>query len=239
MNLILLAVLAGAAPEDPLRSPLWPSMVERFLPGAVVFDPRVEVIAPAAAEDPLAVPIRVRVRGLGSVRKIRVLADLNPLPLALDLEPTKAHPDIGFRLKVERSTPVRAAVLTEEGWRVGGIWLAAAGGGCSAPSAASAAPQWYERLGEVYARRWPQKDGQRVKLRVMHPMDTGLAPGVPVFHIEHIELRGEAGDLWARIHPYEPVEENPTFTLDLTESGPFRVEGRDLQANRFSARVGP
>lgn len=62
--LLPLAALA-AKPADPLRSPSWDAMVERHLDGgAYVFDARVQLQMPASAEDPLSVPVEVRVRDL-------------------------------------------------------------------------------------------------------------------------------------------------------------------------------
>ena len=46
------------------------------------------------------------------------------------------------------------------------------------PSAASAAPRWQRRLNEVSGRRWtsgPMSGG--VRMRIIHPMDTGLVAG--------------------------------------------------------------
>jgi len=244
--LALSAMLAGAAaadiPADPLRSPSWDVMVRAFLSGApVVFDERVKVFLPRAAEDALNVPVQVDARALDGVTRILVFADLNPIPHILEYRPVRARPEIAFRFKVEQSTPVRAAVLAGDGvWHVGGGWLTAAGGGCTTPSLGTGKQQWSDVLGQVSARLWARPDGgTRLRLRTMHPMDTGLAAGIPKFYIELITLTDDAGNELAQIEPWEPVSENPMISLDLDGDGPVRIIGRDIQGNRIAGRVTP
>ncbi len=216
-------------------------MAQRYLSGApVTMDDRVRVLMPQSAEDPLAVPVEVRAEGLADVVEVLVFADLNPLPKILEYFPKAAKPNLQFRFKVEQSTPVRAAMKTRDGvWHVGGAWVSAAGGGCTAPSVGTGSGLWREQLGEVNGRLWPQKDGsERLRLRVMHPMDTGLAAGIPVFHIESLSLRDAGGKELALFKPYEPISENPMLSFDLESKGPITVSGRDIQGNLISGRIG-
>lgn len=236
------ATHAAEPASDPLRSPLWSGMRQRMLGSdPVVFDARVQLRMPATAENPLAVPVEVRFDGLAGAERVLVFADLNPIPKILDYRPGKAGGGLAFRFKVEQSTPVRAAVRTQDGvWHVGGAWLTAAGGGCTMPSQASGNPAWQERLGEVSARLWPRSDGaSRLRLRVIHPMDTGLAGGIPVFHVEGLALHDAGGRELASLQLYEPVAENPVLSLDLRHRGALRIEGRDTQGNRIHAEVAP
>ena len=217
-------------------------MVARHLDGGtVVFDERVKVRMPPTAEDALAVPVEVQVEGIDNVQEIRLIADLNPIPLILSYLPTRAEPAISFRFKVEQSTPVRAAARTPDGvWHVGGGWLSAAGGGCTAPSYGTGEGLWRDQLNQVSGALWSREDGHsRLKLRVMHPMDTGLASGIPVFHIESLQVLDAQGRELALVRTYEPVSENPVLSLDLKGKGPVRIVGRDIQGNRIDAKVAP
>lgn len=241
---VLLApvLVIAAHPADPLRSPSWDAMVARHLDGGpVVFDPRVQVRMPPSAEDALSVPVEVSAAGLEGIEELRVLADLNPIPLVLSYRPLHAAPGISFRFKVEQSTPVRAAARTKDGvWHVGGAWLRASGGGCTAPSLASGSGMWRDRLNEVSGALWPRENGDsRLKVRVMHPMDTGLAGGIPAFYIETLQVLDARGVELATLKTYEPVAENPVFSFDLHHQGPVRIVGRDIQGNRIEARVAP
>ena len=233
---------ASEIPEDPLRSSQWETMYKLYLKGSpVVFDQRVKVLAPKAAENSLEVPVMVDVEALDGVQEVLVFADYNPLPKVLEFSPKGAKPRIGFRLKLQQSSPIRAAARASDGvWHVGGMWVDAAGGGCTLPSVGSASPQWESRLGEVDARLWAREDGsRRLRFSVMHPMDTGLAPGIPAFYAESIELTDTNGELLASIKPYEPVSENPQFALDLPGKTPIIVHGRDNNGNRFNAEIAP
>lgn len=244
----LLLLLACALPAhaddipDPLRSPLWQSMRERFLADApVVFDEHVRIVMPAHAEDSLDVPVAVHVDDLDDVVEVLVFADLNPIPKIVEYFPVHADAGFAFRFKVEQSTPVRAAAKTRDGtWHVGGAWLTAAGGGCTTPSLGTGKKLWQDRFGEVSARQWPRAgEDTRLRLRVMHPMDTGLAAGIPVFHLETLRVLDAEGTELARIQPYEPISENPVFTLDLHHSGAVQIVGRDIQGNAVGGSVAP
>lgn len=243
----LLAPLMGAAavPDDPLDSPQWQYMAAKFFKGdTVVFDDRVRVVAPDYAEDSLATPVQISAPDLDSVKQVLVFADLNPITRILDYYPVDAQPSIGFAFKIQQATPLRAAMRTADGtWHVGGTWIDAQGGGCTAPSVASGSPIWETKLGETVARLWspdPENKhaGARLKFRVIHPMDTGLAAGIPAFYISEVTIADASGDTLARITPYEPVSENPVFTLDFGAAGPVTLSGHDNNGNRFNAQIG-
>lgn len=242
--LMVLPQVRAAEPVDPLRSPLWEGMRARFLGDEPLsFDPRVTVTMPAAAEDSLNVPVHVHAQGLTGIERVVVFADLNPIPKIIEFVPgdalRDAPVDFSFRFKVEQSSPVRAAVFGQGRWYVGGAWVSAAGGGCTAPSQGTSLNLWQDRLGELSGRLFASETGSRLKLHVIHPMDTGLAAGIPVFHLQSLALRDEQGALLAHLHPFEPISENPVFTVDLPQSGSIQVHGRDTQGNAVTGWVMP
>jgi len=233
------SVLAPDTPADPLGSPVWADMHQRLLGGApVVFDRGVRLQAPDAAEDSLNVPVFVDASSLPDVQRLLVFADLNPIAKVLVLEPKGVPARIGFRIKVQQSTPVRAAALTADGvWHLGGRIVQASGGGCTLPSVGSGDADWASRLGEVSGRLWKRKDSSRLRFRVMHPMDTGLVTGIPAFHIETLDVLDGEGEQLARISLFEPVSENPTLTLDIPAADAVQLQGRDNNGNRFLAGI--
>lgn len=247
--LLLLAALtatpasAAETAADPLASGMWDGVrKELFGDAPTVFDDRVQVLAPANAEDAMNVPVTVDARALPDVREIVVFADANPIIKVASLEPVRAEPYLGLRLKLQQGSPVRAAARTPDGvWHVGGVFVAASGGGCTAPASARATDDWVARLGEMGARAWPEADGaQRVRFRVYHPMDTGLAPGIPAFFVERLEVRDERGEVLARVAPAEPVSQHPTLTLLLRPAPGARqltVDGRDTDGNIVRGKV--
>lgn len=229
---------------DPLRSPGWHLMEDRWFKGADVrHDERVQVLAPAGAEDSTAVPGFVRVHGIEDIQRLLVFADLNPIPRVLEMSgfaESGVLPTVGFSFKVQQATPLRAAVQTTDGaWYVGGTWVDAAGGGCSAPSIASAQDGWESRLGEFRGRRWQgaRADSDRVTFSVVHPMDTGLAPGIPEFHVEEVEVVGEDGGVLARMEIDASMSENPQLTLEAPGGERLVIRARDNNGNRFAGVV--
>jgi sulfur-oxidizing protein SoxY len=232
---------------DPLGSMQWPSLRRQYLADAPVqFSEAVIVRTPAFADDAMNVPLQVDARGLaatgGGVRRIRVVVDRNPVREVLSFEPLRALPMLAFRIRLEQASPVRAMVQTQDGqWHVGGAWVQAAGGGCTVPGVTRADGSWSQTLNQVQARffRNALDASRRLRVRIMHPMDTGLVAGVPAFYIERLELRDAQGEAWWRLALHEPVSENPLITFELPIDGAqeFRLQGRDNNGNHIQAEV--
>ncbi|MBL1143273.1 MAG: quinoprotein dehydrogenase-associated SoxYZ-like carrier [Proteobacteria bacterium] len=206
----------------------------------VIFDDRVQISMPDFAEDPMNVPVSVQVNNLENIEEIVIFADLNPIQKVLSFQPFHIKPYLSFRIKVEQSTPVRAAVRTSDGsWHVGGSWLEAAGGGCTAPSQGRAAGNWHETLMNVSSRSWIKNELGRVRFRIMHPMDTGLADGIPEFYLEYFDVVDAGGSVLAKITTYQPISENPVFTLDINKEilKPINLLGVDNNGNRLNAQI--
>ncbi|NTV11949.1 MAG: quinoprotein dehydrogenase-associated SoxYZ-like carrier, partial [Zoogloea sp.] len=94
---------------------------------------------------------------------------------------------------------------------------------------------------EVSGRMWPRSEGgERLRMRIVHPMDTGLANGIPAFHIQDLRIADAAGAELMQIDLFEPVAENPVLTFDLPAGmAPERVRitGRDNNGNPVDAWV--
>ena len=236
----LAAVASGA---DPYQSLPWEDMRREYLRGAqAVFDERVQVQGPAFAEDPMNVPISLRVDpALGPVTQIMVLVDRNPIRRVLEYFPMQALPVLSFRFKLEQASPVRVAARTADGvWHVGGAWVESAGGGCTVSGATRKDGSWPQTLGEVSGRLFGgEASPTRLRMRVMHPMDTGLVGGIPAFFVNRLSVRDAAGTELARLQTYEPVSENPVFSFDFAQApaGGVRVVGSDNNGNRIASQV--
>ena len=246
--LIVLGLLLSPlvlASDDPLKSPMWDYLRNVFLGDTPYqFDDRVVVSVPPFAEDPTQVPVTVDTTALSEkIEKIVVWADLNPIQHIYTYYPLKqVAPNISLRIKVQQATPIRAAVLTQQGeWLVGGSYLDAAGGGCTTPSVANASPYWESHLGEISAKKVLREGLGRYKVKVIHPMDTGLVDAIPEFYLQQLELRDDTGQALLRMELSQPVSENPVFSFDLASdltSDPASAELyhlwlRDNNGNEF------
>lgn len=249
-----LAAAAGApalapawakAGADPFGSLAWPDLArEHFGAKArVEFDPRVQVQVPAFAEDPMNVPVTVRVQGLEDIEQILVIVDRNPIRKVLELFPVdrRALPAVSFRFKLEQASPVRAAARTRDGvWHVGGALVDSAGGGCTVSGATRKDGSWSQTLGQVQGKLFSEGGGpSRLRVRLMHPMDTGLVAGIPAFYVNKVSVRDGGGRELLRIQPYEPVSENPVFSFDFAEppAGGIQLVGTDNNGNRIQSRI--
>jgi len=256
--ILLSATAAAAAPTpnddptggDPFHSMQWPDLQREFLRNAPsVFDPRVQVRAPAFAEDPMNVPVSVSVVGLEGVEEIIVLVDRNPIRKVLAYFPLVALPSVSFRFKLEQASPVRALARTRDGvWHVGGTVVDSTGGGCTVAGASRKDGSWDRTLGQVTGRVFENATpapgfaltgAARLRLRVMHPMDTGLANGIPAFYVNKLSVRDSRGVELLRINTFEPVSENPVFSFDFAgwQAGVLTVVGSDNNGNRIDSRV--
>ena len=236
----------AAAADDAVPWPAqWPGLRQTYL-GQQPYqaDPAVLVRVPAFADDAMNVPVQVDASAYsGQVQRIMVVVDRNPIRKVLDFQPLRMQPRIAFRFKLQQASPVRALVQLKDGsWRVGSAFIEASGGGCTVPGLSRADGSWTTTLGQVQAqviRDFMQRGQARLRLRVMHPMDTGLAAGIPAYYLEHVEAQGEDGQPWWKLDLYEPIAENPIFTFDFAESPPalLRIVGRDVSALRIEAEV--
>ena len=232
---------------DPLGSMQWPGLRKQYLGDAPMqFSDAVLVRGPAFADDAMNVPLLVDARALanvgGGVARLQVVVDRNPVRNVLTYTPHKALPMLAFRIRMEQASPVRAMVQTRDGnWHVGSTWVKASGGGCTVPGITRADGSWVKNLNQVQTRFFynPVDGSRRLRLRVMHPMDTGLVAGIPAFHVEDLRMVDAVGEIWWALELHEPVSENPLITFELPVQGGqgFKVLGRDNNGNRIEAEV--
>lgn len=232
---------------DPLGSMQWPPLRRRFIGSErMQFSDAVLVKGPPMADDAMNVPLMVDARSLlaagHEIERIVIIADRNPVQHVATFIPRKAQPLLALRFRLEQASPVRALVRTGNGqWHVGQTWINAAGGGCTVPGISRSDGSWSRTLNQVQARLFPNLldgRGARLRLQVMHPMDTGLVAGIPAFHLEELELRDSAQQPWLRIELHEPVSENPLLTFEFKQRPPpLILSGRDNNGNRIEQEL--
>lgn len=246
---LFVASLAGSAsarvfPADPLNSPMWDYRATQLFGGDPVrFDPRVKVIVPVIAEDQHRFPVAIDARGIEGVRRILIFADLNPIPLAVDYRLIGAQPYIETRIKLDQRTPVRGAAQLASGeWLVSGVWVDAAGGGCSAPPLSRVRGDWADHLGEMRGGAWSipgQSNTARLRVSFRHPMDTGLVENIGTYYIDHLSVRNAQGIELGTLAMQASISEDPSITvLPIASTGERMIlAGRDTGGRTYAAIV--
>lgn len=229
------ALADSAAQTDPLDSFMWQLYRERYLGETPVrFDQRVRISAPGFAEDSGQVPVDIDASAFnGRFEKMLLWVELNPIPLVLEYQPmTHGLGRIAVNLRLEQGSPVRAAVLSEGLWYVGSIFIDGAGGGCSTPGIANSGKDWSRDFGQVRARRFQTEAANRLRFRLMHPMESGLLPSESPFYIEDV-LFSSGNDTVARMIWYASISENPELTIDLrgSDTTRYHLRARDNNGN--------
>ncbi len=247
----MVAVLGGAMPAragapypaDPLGSPMWQAHARTlFGDDPVRFDPRVRVLYPEIAENQRSFPVAIDARGIADVKRIVLLVDLNPIPIAIDYRPVAAAPYVATRIKLDQRTPVRGAVQLRSGaWLVSGGWVDAAGGGCSTPPVSRVKGDWAQHLGEIRGEAWPVGETQsRLRVSFRHPMDTGLVDNIATYHLETLRVANAAGRTLGDMEIWAAVAEDPALTLmlDAAAGESLTVDARDTNGRDYHAVIG-
>ncbi|MES1940898.1 hypothetical protein T5B8_11681 [Salinisphaera sp. T5B8] len=238
MCLLACSTLVFAAaddPRDPLDSSRWRYMrAAHFRDAPVVFDERVQVWVPGAADNSGTTPVQIRAPGLDDVVQIRVIADANADSRVLDYFPVGAQAAIGFSLVVEQATPLRAAMRTGDGvWHIGGRWVDAEGGGCAPASVIPTVDLTAGTQPVIAAHRWARhENSQRLKFRIRLP-----ASGTPARSTEQMTVRDDASDVRVRIVAGTSLDTASVFTLDIDSRAPLQIEARDTTGQRYRTRV--
>lgn len=227
----------AAATGDPLESFMWERYRARFLGDTPVrFDDRVRVITPDFAEDSGRVPVSVEAPAFdGRFQRMLLWIELNPIPLVFDYRPlSDGLARVALNVRLEQSSPVRAALLSDGVWYVGSARVEGEGGGCSTPGIAKQVDDWSETFGRVAARRFADPAGSRLRVKLFHPMDSGLIPSVDAFYVERVAFLRD-GEPVARFDWHASVSENPELAVTLSggEDAAYRFQARDNNGNEF------
>ena len=235
---------AWAGGTDPLASEVWADIVELEFAGApVVHDDSFYLVTPERVEEAFSVPVTLGFADTPyEVAEVALFAENNPFPQVARVLPHRPLGGVGFDIRLERSTPVRAAVRDADGvWHVAHRFVEVASpGGCSAASGGLGGA-----VGEIDVRQFVRTEGDsRIKLRISHPMHTGLATApdgetIPAWYIERMTLAGDGGPL-AELTLWASVAADPTFVFDLPESqSSVRVAARDTAGAVFETAGAP
>jgi len=243
---VLSTLAANSTPAiDPLGSVNWIDLQEEYLgDGSVAFDSRITLLLPPEIENSHEVPLTVVIpRTLGSVQQVIVLAENNPIQQVLRLHLHRPVHSLSLTMRLETSTPVRAAVLLADGtWLVGSQWAnVLSPGGCSAPGGAGG--EEVAKVGEIAFKKFENGGiykNDRLKFRINHPMDTGLVAGadgetIPAYYIDRISIHDQSG-LLLEFDTQAAMSADPIVTIDVPElKQNIRVTASDSMGLEFNS----
>ncbi len=230
-------LVATAAPRagdyDPMRSAFWADMQTAFLgDGPIKYDAQVRLVMPRTVEDAFSVPIVVELSDrVQPAEEVVVIAENNPIQTAARIFPRRTIRSVGMNIRLEQTTPVRAAVRDADGvWHVASVRVEVQNpGGCSAMGGGGSAEN---PLGTIVMKRFRRPNSvTRLKMGITHPMDTGLVTTedgdvVPAYYVEKVTLADAAGPI-ADLVTSAALATDPDFYFDV----PDRLQSVRIRAS--------
>lgn len=208
-------------------------------------DPLIKIIIQDEVEESHEVSMVVKIPNkLKNTKKIFILVDNNPIQLVTKIFPEKPIKTVGFNIRMEQDSYVRAAILNSEGvWNISSKKvIVKSPGGCSLPACDPTRQVCEEsELGKIVINKYKRSSGDwRLKFKINHPMDTGLVSNpesgelVPAYYINWVYFKDSNGAL-AKAQTFGALSANPTLILDFYENilKP-NVKATDSKGNEFS-----
>ena len=218
----------------------------------------VELVTPVRAEDAAVVPVAIRTKLIQRperyVRRIYLIVDKNPSPLAamFELTPESGRADLETRIRIEEYTHVRAVAELSDGTLFADTRFVKASGGCSAPAgkdpAAAAARVGRMRLAVDGNVSYNQP--VLAQLMISHPNDSGLVMDqltrhyTPAYFVRAIRV-SYAGKPILTAEVDFSISENPNFRFYFVPAGDGELKAEAVDTKelkfetRFAVRRGP
>ena len=212
----------------------------------------VELVTPVRAEDAAVVPVAIRTqltqRPERYVRRIYLIVDKNPSPLAamFELTPESGRADLETRIRIEEYTHVRAVAELSDGTLFADTRFVKASGGCSAPAgkdpAAAAARVGRMRLAVDGNVSYNQP--ALAQLMISHPNDSGLVMDqltrhyTPAYFVRSIKVTYAGRPILTAEVDFS-ISENPNFRFYFVPvgDGELKAEAVDTKELRFETRL--
>lgn len=211
----------------------------------------VELIAPSRADDGSVVPIAIHSKLAQTperyIRRIYLIVDNNPSPLAATIELTadSGRADLETRIRIEQYSYVRAVAELSDGTLAADARFVKASGGCSAPGGKD--PAAAARVGRM--RLSVDGDGAynqpaRAQLMISHPNDSGLAMDqvtrlyTPAYFVRSVKVTYAGKPIFAAEVDFS-ISENPYFRFYFVPpgEGELKAEVVDTKDLRFETTL--
>lgn len=255
-RLAALALAPGAARAAPgglpsatheATSPEWERLHQRMFPGRPLIQGQgtVQVIAPLRAAYGASVPVKVVSRLAQRpelyVRKLYLIVDKNPSPVAamLDLTTAVGQADFETRLRVDEYSHVRVVSELSNGELHTDSRYVKTSGGCSAPPNREALHLIGKTILKVAGKVQPGKP-MAAEVTVVHPNDTGFELNqltvmyIPPYFVRSMVVSFAQQPVFTADLDFS-VSENPTLRFHFVPQGPgeLRAEVTDTKDAQF------
>lgn len=244
-GLVIASVPTQAGYED-----VWPELQSQIFGTAEIAqaDGLLSLEAPIRAEDAALVPITVRMPASAKVKKITLVVDKNPVPVAAAFSFGKAAGDgermLSTRIRINRYTFIRAVAETEDGKLHMVSKFVKATGGCSAPFGKDYETA-LEGLGKTKIKTFTAEGskGPEAQVMVRHPSFTGMQIDPmtrvtpPARYVDTLEVK-TGGETIFKMEGGITISEDPNFRFSYTPAadGVIEVSGTDTAGAIFGGK---
>jgi sulfur-oxidizing protein SoxY len=210
----------------------------------------VELVAPARADDGAVVPIAIRSKLAQTperyIRRIYLIVDNNPSPLAakIELAAQSGRADLETRIRIEQYSYVRAVAELSDGSLAADERFVKASGGCSAAAPRDPAAASLGRMRLVVDGGGAYNEPTRAQLMISHPNDSGLVMDqvtrlyTPAYFVRSVKVT-YAGRPVLDAEVDFSISENPYFRFYFvpTGEGELKAEAVDTKELRFETTL--
>ena len=233
----------------------WPSLASQIFNNRPLRDGGavLAIDAPFRAEDAAVVPLTIQVilppADPRRIRKITLIIDENPSPLAavFELGPDSGIDRISTRVRINDYTDVHAVAEMSDGSLYAAQRFIKAAGGCSAPALKPVAGD--VPIGTMRFRQFPETTGHpgtaEAELMIRHPNYSGMQMDqltryyIPAHFVRSVTI-WQGNRKLLSVEAGISLSENPAFRFDYRPDGTesFRAEVIDSKRQTFSGEWG-
>jgi sulfur-oxidizing protein SoxY len=248
--LVATAFAASPTPEEAAAASesAWPGLVTDVFDDRAMRDGTgiVTLEAPKRAADPAVVPIKLTLAPDKRIRKVTLVIDENPSPVAatFTIGESSGLTEIETRVRVNAYTDIHAVAEAEDGTLYVVKQFVKAAGGCAAPAAKDAAAA-AKSMGEMRLKRFGAEEGSNgardvAQLMIRHPNNSGLQKDqvtllyIPAHFVADLTVK-RGDDLVFTMSGGISISEDPNFRFDYTPKAdaPFTARAVDTEGKVF------
>ncbi|MCQ8783140.1 quinoprotein dehydrogenase-associated SoxYZ-like carrier [Mangrovibrevibacter kandeliae] len=240
---------SGAKAAEPGADEVWQGLVTDVFEGKPMQDGTgiVSLEAPARAADPALVPVTLSVDPTRHIRKLTLVIDHNPAPVAASftLGDGAGVTRIETRVRVNAYTDIHLVGEADDGTLYVTSRYVKAAGGCAAPASKDPAAA-ARSIGQMKLRRFGAAEGSggtrdEAQLMIRHPNNSGLQKDqvtllyIPAHFITELTVARGERTLFT-MEGGISISEDPSFRFDYRADTPepFHVKAVDTENMTFA-----